>query len=193
MTELNQALIGEVRWQLLNLLDARRNEAIALSILRRCLQGQSISVSEAQLLRELDYLKDKGLVDAENLAWSLTAYGLDVLEGNEAQPVGVVLERVVSDAVRLRRYEIRWRMLSLLDAGRPVGISRGLMLRALDDANLMLLDNELDQEAAYLIAKGLAEWESEHLLTITADGVDVVEYNADAPKGVGRPPQRAGG
>ncbi|MGD1907386.1 MAG: hypothetical protein ACFB0C_15565 [Leptolyngbyaceae cyanobacterium] len=193
MTELNQALIGEVRWQLLNLLDARRNEAIALSILRRCLQSQSISVSEAQLLRELDYLKDKGLVDAENLAWSLTAYGLDVLEGNEAQPVGVVLERVVSDAVRLRRYEIRWRMLSLLDAGRPVGISRGLMLRALDDANLMLLDNELDQEAAYLIAKGLAEWESEHLLTITADGVDVVEYNADAPKGVGRPPQRAGG
>ena len=193
MTELNQALIGEVRWQLLNLLDARRNEAIALSILRRCLQGQSISVSEAQLLRELDYLKDKGLVDAENLAWSLTAYGLDVLEGNEAQPVGVVLERVVSDAVRLRRYEIRWRMLSLLAAGRPVGISRGLMLRALDDANLMLLDNELDQEAAYLIAKGLAEWESEHLLTITADGVDVVEYNADAPTGVGRPPQRAGG
>jgi hypothetical protein len=191
MSELDKSLIAETRWQLLNLLDAERPGACPLLVLRRALQTKGVDVTEAQLLRELDYLRDKDLIAEVDLKWKLAAYGLEVLEGHEAAPVGVPLDRVVANAVRLRRQEIRWRMLSLLDAGRPVGVNRGLMLRALEDAQLLVLDNEFNQEAAYLVDKGLAQWEAEHLLAITADGVDVVEYTADAPKGVGRPPNRS--
>lgn len=193
MSSLDQSLVAEIRWQALSLLDQKRPEEIALVILRRTMQASSVDVSEAQLLRELDYLKDKRMVEAVDLRWKLTAYGLEVLEGIEEQPAGVTLNHVVSVSVRLRRQEIRWRMLSLLDAGRPIGISRGLMLRALEDARLLVLDNEFDQESSYLVEKGFAKVESEYLLAITASGVDLVEYTTDAPASVGRPPNRIGG
>jgi hypothetical protein len=90
-----------------------------------------------------------------------------------------------------RREEARWRVLRVLDAGRPIAVSETIVWRVLADIKLALTLNALRRELSYLRDRGLVEIEGEDNDTwfarLTASGVDVVEYTAPAPPGIARP------
>ena len=95
------------------------------------------------------------------------------------------------DVEQKRREEARWRMLRVVDAGRPIPVSEQIIWRVLADIKLSLSLNAVRRELAYLRDLGLLELEGEGAETwfakLTANGVDVVEYNFAAPAGVARP------
>ena len=98
------------------------------------------------------------------------------------------------DAINLEqknREEARWRMLRVVDAGRPIAVSEQIIWRVLADIKLSLSLNAVRRELAYLRDLGLLELESEETETwfakLTANGVDVVEYNFPSPAGIARP------
>ena len=85
--------------------------------------------------------------------------------------------------------EVRWRILVGLSAGRPLGCSENLLQLALQDAQLQVTINDIRRALDYLEKSELVKitrtqiW----LAELTASGIDVAEYNAPAPAGVGRP------
>ena len=95
------------------------------------------------------------------------------------------------DLVRAEREEMRWRILRVLDAGRPLAVSETVVLRALGDAALAASPAALRRELDYLRDKGLIELSGEDgpvwAAALTGAGVDVIEYAAPAPVGVARP------
>jgi len=95
------------------------------------------------------------------------------------------------DLEQKNREEARWRMLRVVDAGRPIAVSEQIIWRVLADIKLSLSLNTVRRELAYLRDLGLLELEGEHGETwfakLTASGVDVVEYNFPSPAGVARP------
>ena len=100
----------------------------------------------------------------------------------------------MSDGIDLEqksREEARWRMLRVIDAGRPIAVSEQIIWRVLTDIKLALSLNAVRRELAYLRDLGLLELEGEGQETwfakLTANGVDVVEYNFPSPAGVARP------
>lgn len=100
----------------------------------------------------------------------------------------------MSDGIDLEqknREEARWRMLRVIDAGRPIAVSEQIIWRVLSDIKLVLSLNAVRRELAYLRDLRLVELEGEGSETwfakLTANGVDVVEYNFPSPAGVARP------
>jgi DNA-binding transcriptional ArsR family regulator len=100
----------------------------------------------------------------------------------------------MSDGIDLEqksREEARWRMLRVIDAGRPIAVSEQIIWRVLTDIKLGMSLNAVRRELAYLRDLGLVELEGEGQETwfakLTANGVDVVEYNFPSPAGVARP------
>jgi DNA-binding transcriptional ArsR family regulator len=95
------------------------------------------------------------------------------------------------DLEQKNREEARWRMLRVVDAGRPIAVSEQIIWRVLADIKLSLSLNAVRRELAYLRDLGLLELEGEGSETwfakLTASGVDVVEYNFPSPAGVARP------
>jgi DNA-binding transcriptional ArsR family regulator len=95
------------------------------------------------------------------------------------------------DLEQRNREEARWRMLRVVDAGRPIAVSEQIIWRVLADIKLALSLNTVRRELAYLRDLGLLELEGEGTETwfakLTASGVDVVEYNFPSPAGVARP------
>jgi len=95
------------------------------------------------------------------------------------------------DLEQKNREEARWRMLRVVDAGRPIAVSEQIIWRVLADIKLSLSLNTVRRELAYLRDLGLLELEGEDSETwfakLTAGGVDVVEYNFPSPAGVARP------
>jgi DNA-binding transcriptional ArsR family regulator len=95
------------------------------------------------------------------------------------------------DLEQKNREEARWRMLRVVDAGRPIAVSEQIVWRVLADIKLSLSLNTVRRELAYLRDLGLLELEGEGSETwfakLTASGVDVVEYNFPSPAGVARP------
>ena len=91
------------------------------------------------------------------------------------------------------REEARWRILRVLDAGRPIGVNGRIVWRVLYDvkhakASLSLM--QVRRELEYLQDLGLAQLEdvdTETWAKLTAHGVDVVEYTVDSPLGIARP------
>ena len=91
---------------------------------------------------------------------------------------------------RMQREDARWKMLRVIDAGRPVGVNEGIMRRVLSDLKLPSSQAELRRELTYLrdlelveIGEANGEWYA----MATAAGVAVVEYTAPAPAGIARP------
>lgn len=91
------------------------------------------------------------------------------------------------------RESVRWYILVALNAGRPFPVGEDILVRTLIDAKLRMTTGELRRELDYLADKGLVEvgqnrddWEA----SLTALGVDVVEYTVDAPPGMSRPAKR---
>ena len=95
------------------------------------------------------------------------------------------------DLEQKNREEARWRMLRVVDAGRPIAVSEQIIWRVLADIKLSLSLNTVRRELSYLRDLGLLELEGETGETwfakLTASGVDVVEYNFPSPAGVARP------
>ncbi len=95
------------------------------------------------------------------------------------------------DLERAQRAEARWRILRALDAGRPVAISETIIHRTLVDINLQLNPHGLRRELSYLEGKGLIRIlqrdEPTWIAELTPEGIDVAEYEVDAPAGIARP------
>ena len=86
--------------------------------------------------------------------------------------------------------EVRWRLLVALNASRPYGCNENTLLLALQDTQLDVSSSDIRRALDYLskktfvlVHKDSEIWAGE----LTADGIDVVEYNADCPKAIGRP------
>src|ERR1700687_4767417 len=98
-------------------------------------------------------------------------------------PVGIDLEQK-------RREEARWRVLRVIDAGRPISVSEQIIWRGLVDIKLSLSINGIRRELSYLRDLGLVELEGEDGETwfakLTASGVDVARHNCPAPAGDAR-------
>jgi hypothetical protein len=95
------------------------------------------------------------------------------------------------DLEQRQREEARWRILRVVDAGRPIAVSEQIVWRVLTDIKITLSLNQLRRELSYLHDLGLIEVEGEDcdiwFARLTAQGVDVVEYTVKAPAGVARP------
>ena len=95
------------------------------------------------------------------------------------------------DIEQKQREEARWRILRVLDAGRPIAVSENIIWRVLHDVRLPLSISSVRRELDYLRNLGLNQIEGEDTGTwfgkLTALGVDVVEYTVEAPLGVARP------
>jgi hypothetical protein len=95
------------------------------------------------------------------------------------------------DFEQKQREEARWRILRVLDAGRPIAVSESIVWRVLHDIRLPMSVNGVRREIAYLRDSALVEIDGETsdswFAKLTAHGVDVVEYTLDAPAGVARP------
>jgi hypothetical protein len=95
------------------------------------------------------------------------------------------------DLERAQREEIRWRILKVLDAGRPLPVSESLILRTLQDVSLPVTAAVLRRELDYLEDRKLVTiasrtgpvWSAE----LTHYGVDLVEYTIDCFPGIARP------
>ena len=100
----------------------------------------------------------------------------------------------MSEAIDLeqrQREEARWRILRVVDAGRPIPVTEQIIWRVLADIKLSFSLNQLRRELSYLRDLALIEIEGEGSETwfakLTAVGVDVVEYTALSPAGIARP------
>jgi len=95
------------------------------------------------------------------------------------------------DLEQKQREEARWRILRVLDAGRPIAVSENIVWRVLHDIRLPMSVSSVRREIDYLRDLGLVEIEGENseswYAKLTAMGVDVVEYTVVAPAGVARP------
>jgi hypothetical protein len=95
------------------------------------------------------------------------------------------------DLEQKQREEARWRILRVLDAGRPIAVSENIVWRVLHDIRLPMSVTSVRREIAYLRDLRLIEVEGDDTETwfakLTAQGVDVVEYTLTAPAGVARP------
>lgn len=95
------------------------------------------------------------------------------------------------DLSKALREETRWRILRILDAGRPGEVSETIILRALSDIRLHSTMREIRRDLKFLEGLGLIRVEGEDspewLAGLTAHGVNIVEYAAPAPAGITRP------
>jgi hypothetical protein len=95
------------------------------------------------------------------------------------------------DLEQKQREEARWRILRILDAGRPIGVSETIIWRVLNDVKLGLSQMQVRRELTYLSDLNLVEIEGDHIETwsakLMAQGVDVVEYTIPSPPGIARP------
>jgi hypothetical protein len=101
----------------------------------------------------------------------------------------------MSEALEKARREIaRWRILRVLDAGRPTEVDEQLLLMALSDAQVSLTPGELRRELDYLRDRRLVEIAGEDTpmwsAFLTRYGVDIVEYTIDCEPGIARPQRR---
>lgn len=95
------------------------------------------------------------------------------------------------DMERAQREAIRWRVLAVLDAGRPRPVSESLILRVLTDVALPATPHSLRRELDYLENRKLIEISGRDgqvwMCELTHLGVDLVEYTVPCHAGIARP------
>jgi len=95
------------------------------------------------------------------------------------------------DLEQRQREEARWRILRVVDAGRPIPVTEQIVWRVLTDIKLSFSLHQLRRELSYLRDLALIEIEGDGgenwFAKLTAVGVDVVEYTAASPAGIARP------
>jgi len=97
----------------------------------------------------------------------------------------------VIDHARAEREYLRWVILLALWHARPYGTTEGVILGACRDIPLRVTADELRRELSSLAKRGLVQVSEGALWTasLTAAGEDVVDYRAEAPAGIARPPR----
>ncbi len=106
---------------------------------------------------------------------------------DKADKLGAVI-----DHARAEREYLRWIILLALWHARPYGATEGVILGACRDIQLRVTLDELRREMASLAKRGLVDMDDRSPVwsaTLTAAGEDVVDYRADAPAGIARPPR----
>jgi hypothetical protein len=88
---------------------------------------------------------------------------------------------------QLRREDARWKILRIIDAGRPIGVNESIIRRVLAETSLPFSKAELRRELDYIRGLGLVEIDGDWFAKATVAGVAVVEYTAAAPAGITRP------
>lgn len=95
------------------------------------------------------------------------------------------------DLGKAQREEIRWRIMKVLDAGRPLPVAETLVLTTLQDVNLPVTPHVLRRELDYLEDRKLVSIAGRNSPTWMAElthyGVDIVEYTVDCFPGIARP------
>jgi hypothetical protein len=95
------------------------------------------------------------------------------------------------DLEQKQREEARWRIMRVIDAGRPIAVAESIIWRVLVDIGLPFSLIAVRRELTYLHDLGILELQGVDtdtwLVRLTAHGVDVVEYNDKAPAGIARP------
>lgn len=98
------------------------------------------------------------------------------------------------DMEKVQREEIRWRVLAVLNAGRPRPVAESLILRVLTDVALPATPHSLRRELDYLESRKLIEIThrdgSVWMCELTHLGVDLVEYTVPCHAGIARPEQQ---
>lgn len=98
----------------------------------------------------------------------------------------------MSDLEQARRRMVRYRILKILDAGRPHPVGEGLISEVLVDADLSVSPNSIRKALQYLADKGYvhlseprgaSHWEARLL----PKGVDYIEDDASEDPGIARP------
>lgn len=98
----------------------------------------------------------------------------------------------IVDLARAERETLRWILLAALWHARPYGTSEYVLLRAAQDIPLNVTPDMVRRKLHYLKGLGLVEIDASTPLwhaQITPRGEDVVDYRAEAPSGVARPPK----
>jgi hypothetical protein len=97
------------------------------------------------------------------------------------------------DLERAQREEARWRILRVLDIGRPRGLAESVIWRTLNDIELPITPQGVRRELHYLRGRGLVTISGEDAETLiaalTREGIDVVEYTVACQSGIARPPK----
>lgn len=92
---------------------------------------------------------------------------------------------------RAQREEARWRVLAVLNAGRPQAVAETLILRVLTDIRLPMTPAQLRSEMQYLEQRKLISIDRSNatlwLCELTHLGTDVVEYTVPCNPGIARP------
>lgn len=91
---------------------------------------------------------------------------------------------------QLAREDLRWRILSTMEAGRPNSVSEDLIFRIAKDVGLDITLRDIRNEMTWLEDQNLIQLTHRGKLwmgRILSTGVNVVEYNVDAPVGIARP------
>jgi len=83
--DIRQATIESARWYILLVLDAGRPIGASEDIIQRALDDSALKLTQAELRRELDYLRDRKLIelkgeDTDHWHAELTAAGVDLVE-----------------------------------------------------------------------------------------------------------------
>jgi hypothetical protein len=92
---------------------------------------------------------------------------------------------------RIRREQIRWRSLQHLDSARPDRMADAALLPLIQIVYPDTAIRELRRELDYLMECGLLTIVEDHevwRLKLTWQGIDLVQYTAPCPAGIGRPP-----
>jgi hypothetical protein len=92
--DLEKANREEARWRILRALDAGRPRPVSETIIFRTLQDIELPLTPHGLRRELDYLRDRGLIlvtaeDSPTWLAELTRYGVDIVEYTIACEPGI--------------------------------------------------------------------------------------------------------
>lgn len=96
------------------------------------------------------------------------------------------------DTARAEREFLRWVILSALWHARPYGTTEAVIMGACRDIPLRVTADQVRAELKSLAKRGLVDlidggpiWSAE----ITPDGEAVVDYRADCPPDIARPPR----
>lgn len=93
---------------------------------------------------------------------------------------------------RATREELRWILLRALWYARPLGCNENILRITAQDGSLPVTTLMIRQELNHLAGRDLVQlnnklavWHAE----LTPDGENLVDYRADCPPGIARPPQ----
>ncbi|MEM1055171.1 MAG: hypothetical protein AAGI52_06565 [Bacteroidota bacterium] len=194
--ERNSGNQAEARWALLSALYEARHGFLSEGVMAKECAEEGVKLTRQGLHRVAQYLAGRGLAEIDEQegsgAWRvrITPEGVDLVEHVGDCPDGIARPETGASVRQRQLREARWRVLQTLSIGMPYATSERIILKAINDIDLELSEQQLRQELSYLARTGLSVIDDEQSIWkahLTPDGVDVVEYVRDAPPGVERP------